>query len=312
MFYRFIKCFDKQISISNSVFSGQSFMWNKLTTDSDYFYSLINNTVVFIKHISENTIEVYSSDNTIDGLVITDYITRYFTLDVDHDTCFPHDFQDYYPEVWRLIQPYLSTKILRQDPFSTMITFMCAQGIGMQLIRRQVELIAKNYGEEITVAFSGKQITLHRFPDPITLARADPEELRYCTNNNRVRAANIVLASKAVAEGRVDLAGLTDRTIPLALLQETLSGIQGIGYKIADCIALFGLGRFDAFPVDTHVRQYLATWFNMPQASRELSPRNYLLLQRGAQSIFNPDLAGYAGHILFHCWRKEARGMIRF
>ncbi|NTW64095.1 MAG: Fe-S cluster assembly protein HesB, partial [Chlorobiaceae bacterium] len=66
------------------------------------------------------------------------------------------------------------------------------------------------------------------------------------------------------------------------------------------------------FPVDTHVRQYLAAWFHLPEAFRELSPHNYLLLQQQAQRIFNPDLAGYAGHILFHCWRKAVRGMNRF
>ncbi|NTV92137.1 MAG: DNA-3-methyladenine glycosylase 2 family protein [Chlorobiaceae bacterium] len=302
----------KTISVSDTVFSGQSFLWNKLKGNDDYYASVLGNTPVIIRQISEHVLEVISIGNTIDGLDIPDYIARYFTLDVRLDDSFPCDFSEFHPEVWRLIQPYLSTRIMRQEPFPTMITFMCAQGIGMQMIRRQVELLAATYGEKTDAAFSGQEISIYRFPDPIALARADPEELRFCTNNNRLRATNIVLASRAVAEGVIDLAGLTDRTIPLAVVRESLCGIKGIGYKIADCIALFGLGRFDAFPVDTHVRQYLAAWFHLPEAFRELSPHNYLLLQQQAQRIFNPDLAGYAGHILFHCWRKAVRGMNRF
>ncbi|MEI6640380.1 MAG: Fe-S cluster assembly protein HesB, partial [Chlorobium sp.] len=74
----------------------------------------------------------------------------------------------------------------------------------------------------------------------------------------------------------------------------------------------FGLGRFDAFPIDTHVKQYLATWFNSTTALRPLTPARYLLLDAEARTFLNPELAGYAGHILFHCWRKEVKKLRSF
>ena len=33
--------------------------------------------------------------------------------------------------------------------------------------------------------------------------------------------------------------------------------MYGVGTKVAACIALFGLHRLEAFPVDTHIRQAL-------------------------------------------------------
>lgn len=82
--------------------------------------------------------------------------------------------------------------------------------------------------------------------------------------------------------------------------------------KIADCIALFGLGRFDSFPIDTHVKQYLLEWFGIEAARHSLTEKNYRILQHEAHAILGNDFAGYAGHILFHCWRKEIKKMRAF
>ena len=189
---------------------------------------------------------------------------------------------------------------------------MCAQGIGMHLIRKQVAMLTETYGERITVTFQEKEIVLHDFPTPLRLASADPFALSRCTNNNRVRAANIIAASRSVVEGKIDLHSLRNRDIPLNELRMTLSQQSGIGFKIADCIALFGLGRFDAFPIDTHVRQYLGAWFNSAAALRSLSPVTYLIMDAEARTIVNPEFAGFAGHILFHCWRKEIKKLRSF
>ncbi|NTW10362.1 MAG: Fe-S cluster assembly protein HesB, partial [Chlorobiaceae bacterium] len=148
---------------------------------------------------------------------------------------------------------------------------------------------------------------LYGFPSPQRLAGCDPDELKRCTNNNSRRARNIILASKAVADGKIDLSALRNNSIPLDELRRTLCELDGIGFKIADCIALFGLGRFDAFPIDTHVKQYLAFWFRSNTAHRPLTPSTYLRLDAEARTILDPELAGYAGHILFHCWRKAVK-----
>ena len=300
------------INISHTLFSGQTFLWDIHHDMQPYYLSIIKSVPVIIKKISEYEFEITSTEKQIGGVPLSDFIQHYFTLDIDIKRAFPENFSQLYPKLWQLLMPYFSLRIIRQDPYETMISFMCAQGIGMQLIRRQVAMLRQTYGEKRSVSLHGKEIILHYFPSPERLAAADPTLLSRCTNNNRVRASNIILAAQGVAEGIIDLDALGNPTLPLSELRNILCQNGGIGYKIADCIALFGLGRFDAFPIDTHVKQYLAEWFNSSTALRPLSPANYLALDREARTVLNPELAGYAGHLLFHCWRREIKELRTF
>jgi len=312
MFYSEIISVKEKIDIKNSLFSGQSFLWSIVSDTNDLYCSVIGDTVIIVRKLSDYTIEVTSSHKFINGLLIDDFIKNYFSIDIDSNTLFNDYFSQKYYNVWSNLNDYLSLKILRQNAFETIISFMCAQGIGMHLIRKQVSKITETYGEKISVTFSDKEIILYKFPTPESIASLDSLELSACTNNNRIRAANIVRVAQGVADGRIDLEALRNPSIPLTELRNTLCLNSGIGFKIADCIALFGLGRFDAFPIDTHVKQYLANWFNSQTALRSLTPANYLLLDAEARTFLNSDFAGYAGHILFHCWRKEVKKLKSF
>ncbi|MEI6846603.1 MAG: DNA glycosylase [Chlorobiaceae bacterium] len=302
----------KKINLNDSLFSGQSFLWNKSGNNHDFYCSIIDSNFIFLKQISDSNIEIFTEFDSISSMDLTAFIHHYFTLEIDTENIFPAGFVRDYPELWKLLPGYFPLRILRQDFFETMITFMCAQGIGMGLIRKQVTMLAQNYGEKRTIIFDGTPIDLYSFPSPQKLAAADLWKLSRCTNNNCIRAANISLAARAFAEGNIDPEALRNRQIPLSELRNILCINPGIGYKIADCIALFGLGRFDAFPIDTHVKQYLGQWFNSQTALRSLSPATYLILDAEARSILNPDMAGYAGHMLFHCWRKEIKKLRTF
>jgi N-glycosylase/DNA lyase len=303
---------NESINLKDCLFSGQSFSWNIYDKFPDFYGSMIGVVPVFIRQLSEFELEVYSESTLIDGVPIDLYFRNYFSLEIDSNRIFPKSFSQKYPGIWNRLAGYFPLKILRQDFFETLVTFMCAQGIGMHLIRKQVAMLTQTYGEKRTVELCGTPIDLYSFPSPLQLAEADLHELSRCTNNNRIRAANISLAARAVAEGAVEPDTLRDPQLPLPELRCMLSRNPGIGYKIADCIALFGLGRFDAFPIDTHVKQYLQEWFNSATAAKSLSPANYLLLDREARAILNPDMAGFAGHILFHCWRSEIKKLRTF
>jgi N-glycosylase/DNA lyase len=304
--------FSKSINIYDSLFSGQSFIWNKKQAFDGYYSCCIEDNILFLKQVNHNTVDILSTSTKLRGLPIREFIEHYFTIDIDNNGLFSNSFSKNYPVIRALIDQYLSIKILRQDPFETLITFMCAQGIGMHLIRRQVSLIAENYGEHFMVELDEDRMNFHGFPKPSSLAAADIETLKRCTNNNSIRAANIIAVSKAVDSGVLDLSLLASNSSSCETIRATLCVYNGIGLKIADCIALFGLGRFSAFPIDTHVRQFMGEWFHCKGAGKTLTERNYLLLQDQARQLLDPELAGYAGHILFHSWRKEIRKLNTF
>ena len=279
---------------------------------SEYFVNIIDNSIIILREIKVGIIEVLSNKQQIDGLPIDEFLFRYFSLDIDEIKVFSPRFKNEFSEVWRLVEPYQSVRIMRQDPFEIMVTFMCAQGIGMHLIRRQVSMITERYGEKHELDTEKGPVVSHSFPTPSALASADPDELALCTNNNRIRAGNIIAMARSFESGKLALALVGAGKCDLETLRETLCAHSGIGLKIADCIALFGFGRFDAFPIDTHVKQYLWEWFGIEAARKSLTEKNYRYLQEEARKILGNEYAGYAGHMLFHCWRKEVKKMKAF
>lgn len=295
------------INIEDTLYSGQSFLWNRINGHEHCFSSIIQGTPIVISQLDDEIIRVYSPDDGIGGASLPERLRTYLTMDIDNRNLFDDRFIKRYPVVAALVKEYSGLKLLRQDPFETTITFMCAQGIGMTLIRRQIALLCERFGTPCTMEFRGQKHRLYRFPDPASLAAAPVPVLQGCTNNNYRRAVNIKRVAGAAASGRLDFGKLGSGELPLERLRETLCGFEGIGPKIADCIALFGLGRFDAFPIDTHVRQYLAEWFGIRTASNALTEKNYLRLQEDIRTILKPELSGYAGHLLFHCWRRKIR-----
>lgn len=312
MLKRIIINLNKEINIHQSLFSGQTFLWNKLPFNEDCFASVINKQVIVIKQLSLNVIEVTFDNEQVTHQEISDFIKQYFTTEIPCNELFHDTFKSNYLELWELLKPYKSLTLLRQHPFETLISFMCAQGIGMRLIRQQIERLCQTYGEFFEIEIEGNIVRLASFPEAETLARLTADALRYCTNNNRERASNIIRVAQHVAEGRLNLSELSNPAIPLNEVQALLTEQRGIGLKIADCVALFGLGRFEAFPIDTHVHQFMAEWFKVPAASRSLTPATYRQLADEARAILGSRYAGYAAHLLFHCWRCEVKKMCWF
>ncbi|UWX58470.1 Fe-S cluster assembly protein HesB [Chlorobaculum sp. MV4-Y] len=303
---------DSRLNLQDTVLSGQSFRWNLSEILKSYYSTVINSSIIFVREINSDTLEVLCTDQELAGMPVNAFLKHFFSLDFQEETVFSSRFKEKFPQVWKLAHPYSSVRVMRQDPFEVMVTFMCAQGIGMHLIRRQVSMIAERYGQKIMLELPEGKMVFYGFPTPSALASADPNELAVCTNNNRIRAANIISIARSFESGKLALACVGSGQCDLETLRETLCVHSGIGLKIADCIALFGLGRFDAFPIDTHVKQYLWEWFGIEEARHSLTEKNYRVLQEKARAILGTEYAGYAGHILFHCWRKEVKKMKAF
>lgn len=303
---------EKKLDAANTLFSGQSFMWLNSPCEQGLFYRAIGDNIILIKQLSSDTLAIECKDESINGIGISEFISDYFSLDVDTERIFPNGFSHRYPELWHQLRQFHGVRVMRQEPFETMVTFMCAQGIGMGLIRRQVSMIAERFGRKIAAQTDRGSVVAHAFPSPADLASADIEDLAPCTNNNRIRAANIIVMADAFRSGAMDIDCLRSTACSLDSLRNTLCEHRGIGMKIADCIALFGLGRFDAFPIDTHVKQYLWEWFRIQAAQNGLTEKNYRNMQSEARTILGNDFAGYTGHMLFHCWRREVKRMKAF
>jgi N-glycosylase/DNA lyase len=175
-------------------------------------------------------------------------------------------------------------RILRQDPHETLIGFLCSSNKRILQIRVMVASLAEKLGEPLGAGF-------HALPTWSALAAADDAVLKSCALGYRAAflrgTAQRLLARPRWAE---EFAALDTP----ALLAE-LQSLPGVGPKVAACVALFGFGRLESFPVDTWVVQALGDAYRL----RGWKPA---LLEQFGRAHFGP-AAGLAQQYLFSAAR---------
>lgn len=141
-------------------------------------------------------------------------------------------------------------RILRQDPWEMLVTFIISQRKSIPAIRQAVELLAERFGAPVTTPYE----TLYTFPTAAELAGAEVGDLAACKLGYRVPYIRDAVAR--VLSGQIDLAALAD--LPDPELFMTLKTIRGVGDKVANCICLFSYGRMSAAPIDTWIHKIIA------------------------------------------------------
>ncbi len=143
----------------------------------------------------------------------------------------------------------LGIRILRQDPWEMLITFIISQQKSIPAIKAAVETLSVKYGTRLELS----QETLYSFPTPDQLAAATEEELRECKLG--YRAPYLIDAVKQVRSGKLDLSALNSCSDKK--LFETLKQVAGVGDKVSNCICLFAYGRTRLAPVDTWIKKVI-------------------------------------------------------
>lgn len=141
-------------------------------------------------------------------------------------------------------------RILRQDIWEMIITFILSQQNNIPRIKGLIRGLSERYGQK-KETLEGR--TFYTFPDVKSLAQATEEELRKLKLG--YRSKYICGTAAMISEGIVDLEKIKEMDYLQA--RSELMRLPGIGDKVADCICLFALHQMDAFPVDTHIQKVL-------------------------------------------------------
>ena len=144
-------------------------------------------------------------------------------------------------------------RILRQDPWEMLVTFLISQRKSIPAIRTAVELLSERYGTPV----EGMNEIVHRFPKAEQLAKAGEEGLAACGLGYRTRY--VLHAAERVASGQLDLEALCK--LPDEELYQTLLGLDGVGKKVANCVCLFGYSRTGMVPVDVWIARLIEEEF---------------------------------------------------
>lgn len=140
-------------------------------------------------------------------------------------------------------------RILKQDPWEMIITFIISQQKTIPSIKKCVEELSVRYG----TALKTERELIYAFPTPLQLAKATEEELRECKLGYRV--PYIMDAADKISTGMINLKELESRSDKKVF--ETLKQIKGVGDKVSNCICLFAYGRTRLAPVDTWIKKVI-------------------------------------------------------
>ena len=158
-------------------------------------------------------------------------------------------------------------RILRQDLWETLVSFIISQTKNIPAIKNCIALLCAAAGELMTDDVGE---TYTAFPSPEAILGMSEEQLRACRLGyrwNYVRSAAL-----AVAEGSLNLSALMPAGEEETLAR--LTAVPGVGIKVASCVSLFGLHHMDAFPVDVWIKRILANEYPAGYPTERYRPYN--------------------------------------
>lgn len=176
----------------------------------------------------------------------------YFDLERDYaaiQTHFAHD-----PVMQRVMDFGQGIRLLRQPAWEMLVTFLFSQRNNIPRIRSLVEGLCAVCGKKLS--YGGREY--FDFPTPEQVVQAGLDALAPVRAG--YRAPYVYDAACRVAAGEFCLEEVAQ--LPTAEARKKLMQLKGVGVKVADCILLFGYGRFDAFPVDVWMERAIRVLYD--------------------------------------------------
>ena len=245
--------------------SGQCFRWEK--AEPDTYRILAGRSCLYMKALGEDRYVLDCNRKAFEG-----FWQDYFDLRENYGKIRALIDPEKDPFLFAASRAQKGIRILRQDPWEMLITFIISQNRNIPAIKRSVELLSEACGEKMTDTMGR---TYYAFPDPETAASLTEAELKACRLGYRCRY--VKAAAQAILEGSIDLPSLADADEDRTL--EALTGILGVGVKVASCVSLFGLHHTDAFPVDVWMKRILKERYPEGYPFERYSPYNGIFQQ---------------------------------
>ena len=265
---------------------GQCFRWNEQEDGS--YIGVIKNGVIQVKKDKN----IITFTGMCDGK-LKEIVEEYFDLKRDYEKI---------KSQLENIDEYLKTsieygkgiRILNQDLWETIISFIISANNNIPRIKGIIERISQKYGNEI----EWNEKKYYTFPTPEQLKDVTVQEFRNLGLG--FRDIRLYETTQMILNKEVDLEKLRKNPNTQEVRNELLK-LSGVGPKVADCILLFSdLKRFDVFPIDVWVRRVMNDLYIRESDESKVSKTK---IEKLAEEKFG-DLKGLAQQYLFY-WRRE-------
>ena len=287
--------FTHPLDLTATLESGQAFRWRRQepnrTGQEPWFCGVVFGNVVMVRQTPEGIeFRCAPDDESKLAPLLRDYMGLADDLQAVYRAIGTDD------HMREATDRYRGMRILRQEPWECLVSFICSANSNIRRISTNVEDLSDTFGS--AVSLDGLRRSL--FPSPQRLAEAGEAPLRELGLG--FRAKYVAATARMVAQGEIDLFPLREAPYQEAL--EVLTSLPGVGDKVANCVLLFSLDKPEAFPVDVWVRRAIQDWYTASPGDGG-SPTK-ADMRPWAQRRFGR-YAGYANQYLFHGRRLEGK-----
>ena len=245
---------------------GQAHRWRK--TESGCWQGVVKNEVVTLCQTDDGF--SYTGSNERD-------LKEYFRADDDLGMIVS-EISAADPVVADLSSRCPGLRILKQPEWECLATYVLATNVNVKRIAKMVESVCDHYGTDL-----GER---RAFPTPGQILDGK-ETISECRLG--FREPRFIQLAEGVENGSIDLESMKD--MPYEKLTLALQDINGVGPKVADCVALFGFGKLESFPVDVRIQKCVERMYGVTG--------NYKTVSAFGRGKFGA-YAGYAQEFLYH------------
>ena len=227
-------------------FCGQCFRW-KQSEDGGFSAIVAGKMITVTENGKEIVIE---SDHT------RKFLEAYFDINTDYAEYIKKFSAD--PTLRAACESSAGIRILRQEPFETLISFIISQNNNIPRIAGIIDRLCESFGEKTVGGFT--------FPTAKRLRGITAEDLAPLRAGFRARY--IADAVSRINSGEIDFEEID--ALPLVPARERLKQIVGVGDKVADCVLLFAFHKLGAFPQDVWVKRIMSEFYpsGLPECTK--------------------------------------------
>lgn len=234
--------------VAKTLECGQCFRWRK---EADTYIGVVAQSVLVIEPLDDanHLVTIYGNEMPFADVV------HYFDLERDYARIFKRlGTLDVHMEKAAVYGAGI--RILKQEPFETLISFIISSNNNIPKIRMTVEALSEKFGNYLG-DYQGKPY--YSFPSFQSLASASLEALNVKAIG--YRAKSIYITCSRIIEADYNLQEPFNMDYSAA--RTWLTQFYGVGDKVADCVLLFAYSKMEAFPIDTWVKKMLGQLYNV-------------------------------------------------